>query len=254
MIKIFICDDELIHLEAIRQVIERGILFSKITTKIELATTEPEKIMDSLDKLDRHELNVYFLDIDLSHEIYDGLKLAMKIREKDPFGFIIFITSHIEFGFLTFEYKLGAFDYIVKTDSSELLKNKIISTLKAIEDRWNVNLQNNEEQSAKIKFISDYEEKFIPVNELIALEIVGNHKLQIISKYKIFESNGTLGKIENKLPNSFFRCHRSSIINLKEVVSVSKKGEIVTMSNGIEIQCSKRQQKKFLQLLKEINS
>ncbi|BDR57028.1 LytR/AlgR family response regulator transcription factor [Xylocopilactobacillus apis] len=252
MIKIFICDDQEIHLKAIQKIIEDGILFAEVPMQIKLATTDPFEIVNNITP---SETNVYFLDIDLSNETYDGLKLAIKIRESDSHGFLIFITSHLEFGMLTFEYKLGAFDYIVKTPDTELLKSKINSALKAIADRCQTDQHNQEEDKnpQRIKFTSDYEEKYVLINELIMLEVIGNHKLQIMSKHQNFECNGALGKLEYELPNYFFRCNRSIIINLKEVASRSEKNETITLSNGAEVQCSKRQQKKFEQLITKLN-
>ncbi|BDR59124.1 LytR/AlgR family response regulator transcription factor [Xylocopilactobacillus apicola] len=252
MIKIYVCDDQEIHLLAIKKIIEDAILFAEVPMQIELASTDPVEIAEHFEP---SETNVYFLDIDLSNETYDGLKLAIKIRESDPRGFIIFITSHLEFGMLTFEYKLGTFDYIVKTPDPALLKNRVESTLKAIAERYQTEQVNQEQENhpKRIKFTSDYEEKYVPINELIMLEIVGNHKLQVMSKHQNFECNGSLGKLEYELPNYFFRCHRSTIINLKEVVSRSAKDEIISMSNGAELQCSRRQQKKFEKLLNEFN-
>ena len=43
-----------------------------------------------------------------------GLELAVKLREYDPRGFIVFITAHDDMMFETFRYRLEALDYIVK--------------------------------------------------------------------------------------------------------------------------------------------
>jgi len=135
------------------------------------------------------------------------------------------------------------------------MNTKIMNVLKAIEERWNTQNRNKEmqEQTAKLRFVSDYEEKYIAPNEIIALEVIGNHKLQVLTKHQIFESNGTLGDIEKESPNYFFRCHRSCIINIKEVVSKFKNNEQIIMSNGYKLQCAKRRQKAFLKLLENNN-
>ena len=67
--------------------------------EIVLATTDP---LELLKKFNSQETNVFFLDIDLANEQYNGLSLALKIRESDPNGFIVFITAHLEFCMLIF--------------------------------------------------------------------------------------------------------------------------------------------------------
>ncbi|MBP1047234.1 response regulator transcription factor [Enterococcus sp. BWM-S5] len=257
MINIFICDDSIQHLENIKEIIKAGTLFLDTPMNIKQATTSPKSLLEAMGQYKDDETNVYFLDIDLADRQYDGLQLAVAIRERDPLGFIVFVTSHVEFGFLTFEYKLGAFDYIVKTADSDILRSKIFATIKAIEKRWNTKVSSSKEwqqTSRKIRFVSDYEEKYVGLEEIIAMEVIGNHKLQVVTKHQIFECNSSLGNFEKQLPEYFFRCHRSYIINLKEVESKSRTAEEVVMTNGFVVQCAKRQQKKFLELIKMINS
>ncbi|BDR55552.1 LytR/AlgR family response regulator transcription factor [Xylocopilactobacillus apis] len=245
MIKIYVCDDQEVHLQAITQIIENRIAFEEISMELVLATTNPSEL---LERFNSQEINVYFLDIDLSDEQYDGLNLALKIRESDPNGFIIFITSHLEFGMLIFEYKIGALNYIVKTADPELLKSKINSTIDTICERTQNSVNQHEQE---IKFASGRGDKYILISDLIALELVGNHKLEIVSKHQVFNCNGSLGQFEDELPNHFIRCRRDMLVNLNEVVTCSVKEEMITMSNGFTISCSRWQINKFKPILEK---
>lgn len=246
MFKIFVCDDQDIYLKNISKIIKDRILFLDMPMKIEFATTKPAELISKLDSR-ISEKDIYFLDIDLSDETYDGLKLAVKIRKYDPDGFIIFITSHLEFGMLTFEYKIGAFDYIVKTDDWQAFKDKIGEALSSIAERCETGKINSEKKNELklLKFVSDYDIKQVNIDDLVSLEVVGNHKISVTGKYQMFQCNGSLSKIFNNLPEYFFKCSRSSIINLKEMESRSVKDEVIIMSNGSKIPCSKWQQNKF---------
>jgi len=252
MIQIFICDDQKLHLDAIKKIIETKIVFADVPMKVALATTNPTEIIKSVSP---KTTNVYFLDIDLDSESFDGLKLAIKIRSIDVHSFIIFVTSHMEFGMVTFEYKLGAFDYILKTPDKEIFENKIESTLKAIVKRCQTDQHNQmiENNKQSIKFISDYEEKHIQTRELITLEVVGNHKIRVTSEHQIFDCYGTLGSFIKELPDYFFRINRSTVINLRMIVRCSTKEEIIRMANGTNILCSKRQLRKLKGLLNEFD-
>ncbi|BDR59115.1 LytR/AlgR family response regulator transcription factor [Xylocopilactobacillus apicola] len=249
MIKIFVCDDQETHLAAITKIIKDKTMFEEIAMQIEVATTNPQEIIGNLDAA---TTSIYFLDIDLANEQYDGLQLALKIRESDPHGFIIFITSHSEFGMLTFEYKLGAFDYIVKPTDPELLKNKIDSAIDTICERYRIDQANNHEE--EIEFTSDRDRKYIRLKDLVDIEVVGNHKLKVVSKHQIFECNGSLEKFEGHFPDYFIRCRRDALVNLKEVVECSSKEGIIKLSNGFTIECSKWQIKKFAPILAKFKS
>lgn len=43
-----------------------------------------------------------------------GLIIAEKIRQKDAIGQISFVTTHLEFAPITYEYKVNAHDFIDK--------------------------------------------------------------------------------------------------------------------------------------------
>ncbi len=85
--------------------------------KLLISTDNPEELIEQLKKSENTGL--YFLDIDLKSS-KNGLMLAKEIREYDPRGFIVFITSHSEMSFITFQYKVEALDFILKNDPHQL--------------------------------------------------------------------------------------------------------------------------------------
>lgn len=77
---------------------------------------------------------LFFLDIDLKSDM-NGLTLAQRIRQIQPRCFIVFITSHSEMSFLTFQYKAEALDFIVK-DTTEHIKSKIHECLVDVNSKY----------------------------------------------------------------------------------------------------------------------
>ncbi|MHC5229290.1 LytR/AlgR family response regulator transcription factor [Enterococcus sp. LJL99] len=251
MYSIFICDDNNTHLKLVEDSVTKAIMFSELKTQIKIATTNPKELVANIEVGEGKE-NIYFLDIDYEGTDTNGLQLGMKIREIDPFGLMIFITSHVEFGFLTFEYKLGAFDYIIKPVDSELLKEKIMSSFRAIEKRIELkelNATNGVSEGKSIRFVSDYEEKFVLIEQILLIETIGNHKLKVTTKEQIFECNGSLGKLEKEVPNYFFRSHRSYLVNMREVKGKDKVSDQFVLSNGVKIDCSRKNRKQFYELM-----
>ena len=103
MIDIYICEDSEEQREAITHYVESAVLIREYDMKIKISTNSPEKIIEELKLSDN--TGIYFLDIDLQ-STKNGILLAKEIREYDPRGFIIFVTSHSEMSFLNFQYKV----------------------------------------------------------------------------------------------------------------------------------------------------
>ena len=58
-----------------------------------------------------------------------GLEVARKIRDRDPYALIVFVTTHSEFMPLSFRYQVSALDYIDKALSAEEFESRIETAL-----------------------------------------------------------------------------------------------------------------------------
>lgn len=187
----------------------------------------------------------FFLDIDLKSDI-NGLALAQRIRQIQPRCFIIFITSHSELSFLTFQYKVEALDFIIK-DSGEHIKSKIHECLLNVYEKYTT--LNN----AVIKsFIINHSDKCIAVNydQILFFETSGNiHKIILHTQNKVIEFNGQLKDVEKQLDDRFYRCHRSYIINKDNIAEVDFNNLLVYMKNGETCPVSVRLKKGLKKLI-----
>ena len=119
MLNVFICEDNTIERNKFEKIIKDIIMIENLDMDVSLSTGNPEDILSYLDN--NSVSGLYFLDIDLKNKI-NVLKLAEKIREYDPRGFIVFVTTHAEMSYLTFIYKVEAMDYIIKDNYNNDLK------------------------------------------------------------------------------------------------------------------------------------
>ncbi|WP_260484812.1 response regulator [Listeria booriae] len=133
MIEVFICEDEDNQRAEIVKYVESYIMIEEFDMQLALATGDPEELLSYV-QLSGEGMGLYFLDVDLKHAHLDGLSLAQQIREYDPRGFIVFITTHAELSYLTFTYKVEAMDYIIKDDFDKV-RNRIFDCLKSVEER-----------------------------------------------------------------------------------------------------------------------
>lgn len=226
MIDIYICEDNKKHLELFQKYITNSILIENLDMKISLATSNPHELLEQISPLGN--IGLFFLDIDLQSSI-NGLSTAQKIRKLQPRCFIIFITSHSEMSFLTFQYKTEALDFIIK-DSSEHIKQKIHENLLKVEERYT---SMNNSLNKTFTILQHDKRIAIDYNDIIFFETSNNiHKVILHAKKRIIEFTGQLKDIEKQLDNRFYRCHRSYLINKDNISEVNFKELLVHMNNG----------------------
>lgn len=207
------------------------------------ATQDPYDILKDISTAEN--IGLFFLDIDLNSDL-NGLTLAQRIRQMQPRCFIIFITSHSEMSFLTFQYKVEALDFIIK-DNTEHIKSKIHECLLDVQNKY-TSLNNNINRT----FVITQNDKSIAIdfNDIIFFETSSNiHKIILHAEKRVIEFTGQLKDIEQKLDYRFYRCHKSFIINKDNISSVDYKDSIVYMKNGENCPISVRLKKGLKKLM-----
>lgn len=193
--------------------------------EIVLSTTNPEELAQFLQ---HSKADCYFLDIDLNHEL-TGIILGSKIRENDPIASLIYITTHAEMTYLTFIYKLAALDFIIK-DHTDLLKEKILSTLKEAHRRYLKIGEQEETQKLQIKTTGQVFN--IDFNDVYFFEASKSaHKIVLHLENERIEFYGRL-KNYAKIHPDLYRCHRSFIVNKAKIDRVDPKERKVYLVNG----------------------
>ena len=182
-----------------------------------------------LEKLESsRNTGIYFLYIDLNSSM-NGMKLAQQIRLFDPRGFIIFITAHSELSYMTFQYRVEAMDFVLKDNPAEA-ELKIKECLLNAMERYT--LQTN--RTHKVYTIETNGRKIsIDYEDILFFETSGNiHKVILHAKDRQIEFSGTIKELTNELGGDFVRCHRSFLVNQKNIKEIDTKNRIVHFSNG----------------------
>lgn len=216
MLKIYICEDDKKQLEQITKAVENTIMIEELDMKVELSTADPFEIIRHVEN--ESGVGIYFLDVMLNSEI-DGIELATRIRDYDPRGFIVFVTTHPELSYLTFKYKVEALDYVVK-GKNENLEYSIRS---CILNAYNKFLSNRKE--VKKFFYAKFGQRIVhlPYEEIIYFETSSTpHKVIVYTINRRVEFYGHVGRIMKELDDRFYQCHKSIIINRDHIVMVDK--------------------------------
>lgn len=237
MIDIFICEDNKDQLDLFQKYISNFILIEGLDMQIVEATSDPHELLKKI--FLSENTGLFFLDIDLKSDM-DGLRLAQKIRQIQPRCFIVFITSHSEMSFLTFQYKTEALDFIVK-DSLDHIKSKIKDCLFDVNKKY-TSLNNNLTRT----FTITQNDKHIAIdcNDILYFETSENiHKIIMHSQKRTIEFTAQLKDIEQQLDHRFYRCHTSYIINKENIKDIDFKRLLVYMNNGETCPLSVRRKK-----------
>lgn len=239
MLNIFLCEDDAAQRKALAQLIRNTVLIEELDMELILATPNPYELLEAV-KASRHT-GVYFLDIDLKCDM-NGMKLAQQIRMFDPRCFIIFVTSHSELSYMTFQYRVEAMDFILKDNPAEA-KVKIREYLQNALERDT--LQTN--KAHKTYTIEIGSRKIsVDYQDILFFETSANiHKVILHAKDRQIEFSGAIKDLEKVLDDSFVRCHRSFLANRNNIKEIDTQNRILSFINGETCLVSTRMLKKI---------
>lgn len=244
MLSVYICDDIKDHLFQYQKIIQHFLIFKDWDIQIVSVTTNPHELIAILEN--QIDIGIYFLDIDLKSNI-NGFQLAEIIREHDPRGFIVFITTHNECSHIPYDNCLEALNYILKDDPQKV-NIKIEQCLQKAYLRY-IDFASDEQLYLNLKTSSTtYFFKFDEIS-VIRTSVVP-HQIEILKKDGLFSIYGKLKDIEKKLDQRFFRIHNSYIININYIDSINSRNKQIKMYDGTFIPISNTYFKKFLNFIK----
>lgn len=167
------------------------------------------------------DIELVILDIDL-----EGANSLDIIKFLSPKTKILFTTAFSEFAVKAFEY--NTVDYIVKPLSFDRLK-KALGRINIIEksegeiDNEELTKNNRFSISNMVLMNINNEMKFIKINDINYIQAKGNYTNVCLHDGTQFVTYGLIKIWEDKLPlDDFFRVHRSTIVNLHNVLKIDK--------------------------------
>ncbi|MFD2541700.1 LytR/AlgR family response regulator transcription factor [Lacinutrix gracilariae] len=241
-IKAILVDDEISNLKGLQRKLEN--LFPSI--HVSGAFQKPE---DAIQAIIDEKPNLLFLDIEMPR--INGFELLARLKEVH--FHVIFVTAYSEYALKAF--KKSAIDYVLKPiDNDDLVfaVNKALDIIKLKKESESNSkllsvLEENISKSNKIIVPTQKGISFLPQDEVLHLEgYEGYTKIHLINNTTI-TSSYNLGKFEKLLNTTFFKCHKSHIINLEKVRHFENEGYIL-LDNDYRVPISKTNKKAFLGL------
>lgn len=178
------------------------------------------------------EYDIILMDIEM--RFMDGMSAATIIREKDSEVVLIFITNMPQY--VMEGYKVEALDYVLKPLSYFALSQRIDRAISRMNNRTN--------KYISIPIHNGIQK--IDVNKICFIEMQ-NHDAIIHTTSGIFVMKESLRMLEKTLEKeSFFRCHKSFMVNLSYVDSIQS-NDIHVKDQVIQVSRSRR--KEFIDAL-----
>ena len=241
MIPIYICEDDTKQLEVISAVIKNRIMIENLDSYVHIATSDPIELLQAA-RVRTSSFGIYFLDIELKDSDLDGIMIGKRVRDLDPLGKIIYVTSHTDLSMSILKSNIEPTDYIIKEDIFDLKENVERMLSKIFEDVKATPLQKD---IFKIEFNDEI--KFLPIKDIQYFSTSPGtpHKLEVHLTHAHMQFYDKIKEIE-KMNRHFIRCHKSYVINTQNVRTINKKTREITLANGEVIPASVRGLKKLI--------
>lgn len=238
-LKAILVDDE----ESARNVLTN--LLTRFCPQIEIIQS-CTNVLSAVEAIKEHQPDVVFLDIEMPN--YAGYELV-SFFENVNFE-IIFVTAYDKYAIKAFE--ISAVDYLLKPVEIDRLKQAVEkltskAELQSSSKNYNALKENlKSEHVSKLVVRKNDSQEVIAIEDIIAIEaqeayscIHTNSATHLMSKnLKHFETI-----LEQN--TSFFRSHKSWIINLNNVQSFSKTKLEIELNNNIVAKLSKYKKPDF---------
>ncbi len=227
-----IVDDEPLAINVIKGYIEQ-------VPQLTLVTTCPDAIQ-AFQVISQQQIDLVFLDIEMPG--INGIDFIKSLAQPPA---IILTTAYREYAIES--YEIDVVDYLLKPISFTRFFKAINKYLKLVTDTAPNSSSSINKQSGSIYVYSNKKNVKVNFDDILYIESIKDY-VKIHTKNKSIISKDTITRYESLLPNSFFRVHRSYIINSTKI-SAFTQHDIEIGEKEIPIGISYK--KKVVELLKK---
>lgn len=244
--KVLIVDDERKARSVLRILLEENC--SNVSEIL-----EANDLLSAVDIIKKETPQLVFLDIEMPE--HSGLEIIDFI-DRDAYNFeIIFVTAYNEYAIQAFQ--LSAIDYLLKPVRPSKIKEAVDKAVKQIgRNELFVRLEElkksfNTQKLKKIALPFSNGIKFVDFEDIIMLEAEGMYTKITTINSELLVSKPLKHFVELlKTQTTFYKTHRSFLINLKFIKEYIKKdGGYIIMNTNKTVSISREKKEEFLSLV-----
>ena len=213
---IAICDDEQVEIQYLQKIVLDWAHTGHHNISINLFPSSEAFLFNH-----ENDKNFDILLLDIQMGDMDGVELAKLLRNSDKLVQIIFITGFPDF--IAEGYEVSALHYLMKPVKEEKLfevLDKAVSRLQKDEKSLFCNV--------------DGENIRISLGDILYCENFG-HNVNIAVKEMVLETKMSFAELEKQLDDTFICCHRSYIVGIRHVKSITKTDVILENAKAIPL-------------------
>ena len=214
-LRVLIADDDAGMRAVMRKIVERVDGFT--------LAGEADNGRDALALAEKERPAVVFLDVEMPE--INGVECARAIQDMDPNTVIIFATAHE--GYMGDAFEVYAFDYLMKPFKVE----RVIQTLERARERLLARQSNvvNPVRPRAVdgRMMLKHREgvNFLDLKDILLVQREERATVLYTADGERYVTGDSLADMEERLPaESFFRCHKSYIINLNHIKDITPYG------------------------------
>jgi len=216
-IRIAIADDDAGMRMVVRKLIERADDYALVG--------EAENGEELLALFEKARPEVVFMDVEMPG--MSGVECARLIQDKNPKTIMVFVTAHEEY--MADAFEVYAFDYLLKPFRLE----RAMHTLDLIRQRLRESAGAQDAPQKPVRFNAParimlrHREgvSFVDLNDILLVQREERATVVYVADGGRFVTGDTLGEMEERLPEGmFFRTHKSYIVNINHIESISPYG------------------------------
>lgn len=228
MIKIAVCDDSSAMREIIHNFLDQYSFQRNIDFKVDEYELGESLLVEETKCENNHDL--IFIDYDFEEKGENGIHTVEKLRKIHRDTKVIFVSGYSQVVFQSFE--VGTYRFLLKPVDEMKLANALDDFLTSFVENRMLSICENGETYL-------YHE-----NAISCIEGFGkNSIIHFVDRREDSISNETLSALQKRLSKSFFRCHKSFLINFAYVESYNHSE--ITLSCGHIADISRMKYKEF---------
>ncbi len=194
---------------------------------------------------EKGEHQIFFLDLEIKNDEKKGIDVARAIREKDATAIIVFVTTHSEFMLITYQSLVGAIDFIDKNLNTQAFSERIELCLREALKHQTGNFGENsflfETPKARVR---------VPYSDILYFETSpAVHRVILHTKDDRIEFYATIAEVA-KSDKRLFKCHRSFIINVDNVIRFDKATRSAYFETGDSCLVAREKVKPLLSMMR----